>query len=359
MTAASWLREGAAQRLLVLDAARAEIEDAHLRDLPRFLRAGDLLVVNDAATLPASLRGRDPQGAPLELRILGRPRDDGTWDGALLGDGDWRTRTEERPAPPAVHAGALLAFAAGLQARVIEVDAGTPRRLRIAFDREGAELWQALYAAGAPVQYAHVARPFALWNVQTPYAARPWASELPSAGRALAWEQLLALRRSGVGLARVTHAAGVSSTGDPALDAALPLPERYEIPRETARAVEDTRARGGRVVAVGTSTVRSLEDAAIRGAAGRGPERIATGAATAELLIDGGHALRACDGILTGIHEAGTSHARLLEAFAGPDLVARSQQHAEQAGYLGHELGDSCLILRTRPWPSRRPRPLG
>src|SRR5438552_18652243 len=88
---------------------------------------------------------------------------------------------------------------------------------------------------------------------------------MPSAGRPLSWEILLALRRRGARWASLTHAAGLSSTGDAALDAALPLPERYHIPAATVAAVAEARARGGRVVAAGTTVVRALEGAAATG----------------------------------------------------------------------------------------------
>ncbi len=129
----------------------------------------------------------------------------------------------------------------------------------------GDALWAALYREGRPVQYSYLAHDLPLWAVQTVYAARPWAFEMPSAGRPLSWEILLALRRKGVRWASLTHAAGLSSTGDPAIDAALPLAERYDIPAATVRAVADTRARGGRVIAVGTTVVRALEGAAVEG----------------------------------------------------------------------------------------------
>src|SRR5207253_4824986 len=139
----------------------------------------------------------------------------------------------------------------GLGATVVAVDARSPRLVDLAFDARGDALWRALYRAGRPVQYAHVGAPLALWDVQTAYASRPWAAEAPSAGFSLTWDLLIDLRRGGVGLARVTHAAGLSSTGDAALDARLPLGEAYDVAKETVRAVEATRRRGGRVVAAG------------------------------------------------------------------------------------------------------------
>jgi S-adenosylmethionine:tRNA ribosyltransferase-isomerase len=184
-----------------------------------------------------------------------------------------------------------------------------------------------------------VRAPLALWHVQTAYASRPWAAEAPSAGRPLTWRLLLEARRRGVGLATVTHAAGLSSTGEPALDAALPLPERFDVPRETVAAVGRTRAAGGRVVAVGTTVVRALESA--RDGAGA----LRAGEGEARLRIDGRFRRRVVDGLLTGIHQPGESHFDLLQAFAPEPLLRRALAHAEAEGYLAHEFGDSCLIL--------------
>jgi S-adenosylmethionine:tRNA ribosyltransferase-isomerase len=189
------------------------------------------------------------------------------------------------------------------------------------------------------VQYAYVAGPLALWHVQTPFASRPWSSEMPSAARPLAWELVLAMRARGVRFASITHAAGLSSTGDEALDAALPLRESYDVPRETAEAVADTRARGARVIAVGTTVVRTLESAAAQGHG-----TVTAGAGDTDLVLGGGHVLRAVDAIFTGMHEPGTSHDALLQAFAPPDLLVRAYQGAQARGFLGHEFGDSMLV---------------
>jgi len=312
-----------------------------LSELPTLLRGGDLLVVNDAATLPASLYGRTQAGRAVELRLLAQA-EDGGWTAVLFGDGDWRTRTEQRPAPPAVVPGELLHFGA-LQARVRAQLPPSPRLLRVDFLAQGAALWEALYRQGRPVQYAHVAQPLALWDVQTAYASRPWAAELPSAGLPLSWELLLALRRAGVALASVTHAAGLSSTGDAALDAALPRPERFAVPEATVQALARARAAGGRVVAVGTTVVRALEGSALQGGG-----RLAAGEGVTDVLLGPGFRRRVVDGLLTGVHEPGSSHFALLQACAPPALLRRAHAFAEASGFLGHEFGDVCLVLGAR-----------
>ncbi|HEY0476249.1 MAG TPA: S-adenosylmethionine:tRNA ribosyltransferase-isomerase [Kofleriaceae bacterium] len=305
--------------------------------LPRLLRAGDLVVVNDAATLPASLPGRAADGSELELRLSG-PVEAGRLSGVLLGPGDHRTRTEHRAPPPRVERGDRVTVA-GLPATVL---AATGRRVELAVHCDGDRLWQTLYAAGAPVQYAHRSERLALWSVQTAYAGRPWAAEMPSAGRPLTWDTVLALRRAGIAVASLTHAAGLSSTGDDALDRALPWPERYEVPARTAQAVRDARARGGRVIAIGTTVVRALE-AAAHDAGDDLPIRQGSGIAT--LRLGAGYRPRVVSGLVSGLHVPGESHFELLSAFAPADRLRRAVALAAQHGLSGHELGDACLIV--------------
>jgi S-adenosylmethionine:tRNA ribosyltransferase-isomerase len=149
------------------------------------------------------------------------------------------------------------------------------------------------------------------------------------------------IERRGVTLATLTHAAGLSATGDPAIDRALPLPERYDVPYATVRALERTRAEGGRVIAVGTSVVRALESAYLRGAG-----HVQPGEAETSLRIGPEHTLRVVTGLLTGIHAPEESHFELLRAFATRELLARALEQARQQGYREHEFGDSSLVLK-------------
>jgi len=318
-----------AVRLVVIgDPPRVE----RLGALAGLLRAGDVVVVNDAATLPGALRGTTADGEVIELRLAG-PIDGRRLDGVLLGAGDYWIRTEHRTAPPALVPGARVQL--GPVGATVVTARG--RRVTLDADASGDALWQALYAAGRPVQYAHRPEPLALWTVQTGYAARPWAAEMPSAGRGLTWEILLGLRRAGVGIARLTHAAGLSSTGDAALDAALPWPERYDIPAATTGAIAAARARGGRVVAVGTTVVRALE------ASGGLP-----GPGVATLRLDARTRPRVVDGLLSGLHVPGESHFELLTAFAPAARLRAALAVAVAAGLSAHELGDACLVLDQR-----------
>ena len=327
-----------AVRLLHVEPDAERLEDTTLAQLPERLAPGDLLVVNDAATLPASLTLTSHAA---ELRLVGHAGD-GRFRAVVFGDGDWRTSTERRgPAPP-LRAGAR--FCAGeLCGRVSAVDPDEPRLIALHFELTGAELWAALYRVGRVVQYAYLERPLELWDVHNRFASRPWAFEPPSAGLPLAFELLEALRRRGVELAWLSHAAGLSSTGSASLDRRLPFPERYELPAGTVAAIERTRDAGGRVVAVGTSVVRALES----NFADFG--RLRAGPAEARLVLGPESRLSVVSGLLTGMHEPSTSHFSLLGAFAPAALLERAHEYALEAGYLQHEFGDSCLILGAAP----------
>lgn len=319
MSAATTARPGRDNRMLVVDPTSGTWVDRLVGELPDLLRRGDLLVVNDAATLPASLFGV-LHGEPVELRLAG-PIDQGL--AILFGRGSWRQATEDRPAPPLAMAGDAVQTDAG-DVPIVDVSPLSPRLVHV---RIG--LGQ-LYALGRPVQYSYMQRDLRLDEVQTPYATRPLAVEMPSAGRALGQGLRQRLADAGVGLATLTEAAGLSATGDPVLDAALPLPERYSVPQATWDAVQAAQ----RVIAVGTSVVRALESAA------RGPL-----AGITDLRLGAGTELRVVDGLLSGMHEPGESHFELMAAFADLGFLRAAHEHAQRAGYRSHEFGDNTLLL--------------
>jgi S-adenosylmethionine:tRNA ribosyltransferase-isomerase len=173
-----------------------------------------------------------------------------------------------------------------------------------------------------------------LWDVWTPIAALPVAFEAPSAGFALDWKFLRTLRDRGVEFATITLAAGLSSTGDPALDARLPFDEPYRIPASTAAAIRRAKTRGGRIVAVGTTVVRALVHSG--GRAGEG---------VADQRIGAGTRLRIVDAMLSGTHAPDESHYQVLRAFQRDDVLACAEATLEASNYRTHEFGDSVLIL--------------
>lgn len=322
------------ERLLVIDPLTRRFGDYRISELPRLLGPGDALVVNDAATVPASLR----VDSALELRLLSL-EGNGDFRAIAFGAGDFRQRTEARGAPRQLRVGELLRFTSELSATVVEVDDAETRLVRLRFQTSGAAFWRGLYRHGKPIQYAYADAPWQLWDVQNRYAARPWAFELPSAGRPLTFELLFELERRGASLTHVTHAASISSTGSEALDARLPFAERFEVGEQAALVIARARAAGGRIIAAGTSVVRALEAQAAPDGS------ISAGSGETELRLSHSYVPRVVDGLLTGLHEPGTSHFELLEAFAPRALLVRALEHAARTGYLQHEFGDSCLVL--------------
>jgi S-adenosylmethionine:tRNA ribosyltransferase-isomerase len=340
MTPASWpAADPADRKLLSAEFGDRRTHVGTVRDLPHRLNAGDLLVLNDAATFPGSLAATGPDGQPVELRLV-RPELDDAWLAILFGAGDWRDDTDDRPAVTSLSPGSVLELAPDWTAEVIRFDDATRHRAVVRFNRQGAAFWQAIYRYGQPIQYRHVQDSLRLWHVQTRYASRPWAAEMPSAGHPLTWEVLLALLRKGVRIATLTHGAGISAAGDPALDGSLPWPERYEIPERTVTAVATARQAGGRVIAVGTSVVRALEGCA----EAHGGQVIAGPGETAYRI--GPESWRQIvDGLLTGMHEPTASHFQLLQAFAPIEQWRDIYRQAEAAGFQSHEFGDLSLIV--------------
>jgi S-adenosylmethionine:tRNA ribosyltransferase-isomerase len=329
-------------KLLVVD-ARGAITHSPRATFVEILRPGDLVIANDAATLPASLQGvHEPSGSPIEVRLAGRrslaPDDVHEFSAVVFGPGDYRTRTEARPPPPSLEAGDRLTL--GPLAATIQRLLGHPRFVSLRFDGTPDAIWAGLARHGQSIQYAHVPEALALWDVWTPIAGAPVAFEPPSAGFALDWQALAAMRARGVAFATLTHAAGISSTGDIELDRRLPFDEPYHIPRATARAIRRAQALGQRVVAIGTTVVRALEHAAMSGG------RVRAGHGLATQRIGAATRLRVVDALLTGTHEPGTSHYELLRAFIDGATLRHVERELAARDYRTHEFGDSLLIER-------------
>lgn len=344
MIAATWRHgRGRDARMLVVD--DAGMESAHVADLQRFVRPGDLVVLNAAATLPALLRGHTAEGKMVEARLAAHTEVDGEFRAILFGEGDTSMTTEARGPAPRVEVGDRLRFegegrvggGVGVGVGVVEVDAQFPRLVTLRF---GQDAESAIFRVGKPVQYAYVARPFSLFHVTPVFAAEPWAFEPASAGLTLDFRTLSRVRSKGVEIALVTHAAGLSSLGDPAMDALLPLPERSRVTEETAAAVRRTKARGGRVIAIGTTVTRALESAAVSG-----PRILEARSGLTSLLVGDDRPLRVVDAILTGVHVPGESHHELLGAFQGREALGAACDRAEREGYRSHELGDAMLVF--------------
>jgi len=329
-------------RVLAID-AQGHIRHARRAQLLDFLRPGDLVVANDAATLPASLSGRHgPSGGEIEVRLAGRrslsPLDVDGFSAIVFGSGDFHTPTEHSPPPPPLARGDRLALGP-LRATVTAL-LGHPRLISIGFDGTPDEIWSGIARHGRPLQYAHMTVPLEMWDVWTPIAGAPVAFEPPSAGFVLDWRTLAAMRARHIEFATLTHAAGISSTGDAALDRKLPFDEPYHIPLTTAAAIARAYGQGRRVVAVGTTVVRALEHAADAQGHVRSGEGLATGriTETSQLQVVGA--------IVSGVHEPATSHYQLLRAFVSDDTLREADAMMEALGFRSHEFGDSVFVER-------------
>jgi S-adenosylmethionine:tRNA ribosyltransferase-isomerase len=313
-----------AVRMLVARRAGGSLEHERFRALVDVLDPGDLLVVNTSRTLPAAL---PVEAAGLVLH-LSTPLPGGPacrWVVEL--------RRDEHPYD-AAREGELLALPGGGRARLRAPYLGG-RRLWVADLDLPEPLLDYLARRGRPIRYRYVPAPQPLAAYQTVFAAEPGSAEMPSAARPFTAELVTALVARGIAVAPVVLHTGVSSLEEHE----APYPERFRVPAATARLVEATRAGGGRVVAVGTTSVRALESAV------RPDGTVAAAEGWTRLVVTPETGVRTVDGLLTGWHEPQASHLRLLEAVAGRELVERSYAVALEHGYLWHEFGDVHLLL--------------
>jgi S-adenosylmethionine:tRNA ribosyltransferase-isomerase len=308
-------------RLLVARRGTGRIDHARFAELPELLDPGDLLVANTSATIPAAVpvRGSDPA---LRLHLSSPvPGDEqGAWLVELRRDG--RRFGGGRP-------GLVLRLPAGGAVVLLERHDGT--RLWRAALRLPSPVLHYLARHGEPIRYEHARGGWPLASYQTVYATEPGSAEMPSAGRAFTPELVTGLVAAGIDIAPLVLHTGVSSleSGE------APPAEWYRVPPFTAERIELVRRMGGRVIAVGTTVVRALEARTGEGAA----------EGWTDLVIGPGSPVEALDGLLSGFHDADSSHLAMLEAIAGRDLLERSYAEATRAGYLRHEFGDLHLIL--------------
>ena len=353
MIAAAARRSPGEGKLLVLR-ADGQIDHARRGAWIEHLQHGDLVVANDAGTLPASLRGLHRRsGAAIEVRLAGHRRRD-PFDvtelrALVFGDGDFRTPTEARVPPPPLMRGDRLEL--GPLLAVVLGTLGHPRLVALRFEGTATSIWEGIARHGRPVQYAHVPHPLEPWDVATPIAGLPVAFEAPSAGFILDWRTLGRLVERGIDFATITHAAGLSSTGDVDLDRRLPFDEAYRIPQRTAQLIARVRQNGGRIVAIGTTVVRALEHASTSAGG------VSAGAGLATQRIGGHTRLWVVDALVSGTHEAGTSHFEMLRAFAEDATLYRAGAALDRYGYRTHEFGDSMLVERSRLGRSRGTAP--
>lgn len=321
-------------RLLVAEAGRP-VRHTTFRNLAELLEPGDLIVANTSATRASAVDGVRGDGRPVTVHISHPVPNGCGWIVELRTPGG-AARIRD------AHVRELVHLPRGVTA-VLTAAHPDPSR------RSGSRLWLARIPVegGVPGWLARVARPITYGHLrsrpvlaayQTVFARDPGSAEMPSAGRPFSPRVLADLSARDVGTAEVTLHTGVSSTDahEP------PLAEWFRVPPDTASRVNDTRTRGGRVVAVGTTVTRALESATDTHG------RLSPATGWTDLVLGPDHAPRVVDGLITGWHEPEASHLLLLEAVAGPELVGQAYTAALAERYRWHEFGDSCLLLRER-----------
>jgi S-adenosylmethionine:tRNA ribosyltransferase-isomerase len=317
-------------RLMVARRSSTAVGHHRFADLGGALEAGDVLVVNTSAVIPAALDARGTDGSELRMH-LSTEQPGGFWvvePRRHAGPG-----TERYVGMPPRH---LVLPGGGRAELLAPYPAGTGLvRLWLArLDAPGG-LLAYLQAHGQPIRYAHSEAAWPIEAYQSVFARDPGSAEMPSAARPFTESLVTELVTRGVVLAPITLHTGVSSqeAGEP------PYAERYQVPPATASLVNAAHADGRRVIAVGTTVVRALEstaDEAGRSHPGRG---------WTELVVTPERGVRVVDGLLTGWHEPESSHLAMLEAIAGRDLLDASYAAAVDERYRWHEFGDSHLIL--------------
>jgi S-adenosylmethionine:tRNA ribosyltransferase-isomerase len=335
-----------AVRLMVSRVADDSIAHARFRDFPNFAAPGDVLVVNTSATINAALdawrlRPGGELADRIELHLSSPvPENDARWVIEL------RRLTRDGTIPLLdARAGDQIALATGASATLVAPFVAAPGKGPRAREA-GGRLWIAELAVpggvmafaaeyGWPIRYSYVRERWPLDSYQTVFAIDPGSAEMPSAGRAFTWAIIGQLERKGVHVVPLVLHTGVASleSDEP------PYPERYRVPLATADAVNQSRAAGGRVIAVGTTVARALETVATRDGSVR------PGEGWTDLVVNPERGVYAVDALLTGFHEPRSSHLAMLEALAGRGHVARAYEIALRCRYLWHEFGDLHLIV--------------
>lgn len=375
-------------RLMVSYRSDHRVVHSMFHQLPQFLKPGDLVVINTSGTLKAALPAARSDGTRLVVH-LSTALPDGHWvvevrqpDGditvpfwyaeagetLMLPDGG--TATLEMPhtrrqgaahqgmstlnAPataatpswlqagrqPGPHGGQVAPLASSkgaIRAASGSLSAPSPQAYRLwrATLRLPEPLHPYLDRYGSPIRYKYVQRGWPSSYYQTVYADEPGSAEMPSAGRAFTRRLISRLEEQGIQFASLVLHTGVASLEDHE----PPYEEYYRVPVETARRVNATRSSGGRVIAVGTTTVRALETVSSAGGVVR------AGSGWTDLVITPQRGIRAVHGMLTGLHEPKATHLAMLEALAGLEHLGWTYAEALRERYLWHEFGDLHLIL--------------
>ncbi len=313
-------------RLMVLDRKHGEIQHAHFNQLGQFLRPGDLLILNETRVIPARLFGRKhPSGGRVELLLL-RRQDDRTWEALVGGKGLKR--------------GMQLRLDGGMEAEIVDTLDRSRRMVRF---EDSIEPYLLQYGHTPLPPYIHE-RLEDPERYQTIFAHHAGSSAAPTAGLHFTPTLLQLLQEQGVRLIWITLHVGLDTFAPVFEDS----PETHSIhtewcslSSEAATAINQTRQDGGRLVAVGTTSVRTLESAARQAASG---DAVAAYSGNTDLFILPGYQFQAVDAMITNFHLPRSTLIMLVSAFAGRESILHAYEVAKLEHYRFYSFGDAMLI---------------
>jgi len=322
----------ASSRLMMLDRTDGSLVHHSFRDFVGFLEPGDLLVLNDSRVFPARLTGTKETGGRAECFLLHFPEE--------TGPGVARARALFRSSKP-FRKGMRIVCGRSLEISVVGVPADGQAQVELSFSGALSSVLESFGSVPLPPYIRRTAGPSDRERYQTVYAGEAGSVAAPTAGLHFTEEVLDAIRAKGVGIARVTLHVGYGTfapiRSDDIRDHGIHA-EWLRLSEETARAVRDTKGRGGRVVAVGTTAVRALEAAAAAGGEVRPFEGLC------DLYIFPGYRFRVVDAMVTNFHLPCSSLLVLVSAFAGRERILAAYAEAVKMGYRFYSYGDAMFI---------------
>ena len=313
------------------------------KDMIDFLNPGDVWVINQTSTLPA----RFPvylkrENISLELRLASFSgsslMDMNTWNAVLFTNDHWKLDTSKRTNIPSIKKGDILEIGNDFHAMITKVHAHFPRMLQI--DLQSSTPLYYMYKYGKPIQYSYMNEEISILDHQTIFSGPPVSVEPPSASLQMNWALFFALKAKGIHVLPVIHGAGISTTGDSELDQKLPLAEFSKVPTKTAQSINKAKKENKRIIAQGTTVMRSLESFF-----DSKEQSMKPGETYTNLKLNADHLSKVTDGLITGIHEEGSSHRELLTSLINAECIEFCYQKAHKNDLKIHEFGDLMLVL--------------
>lgn len=313
--------------LMVLHRQSGQVEHKHFYDLPDYLEQGDCLIINDTKVLPARIYGvKIPTGAVVEFLLL-KQHNDGVWE-CLAGPG--------KKAKP----GDRFSFGDGLmECRVEDVVEEGNRLIRFTYDGNFYEILDQIGTMPLPPYITEKLEDQSRY--QTVYAREIGSAAAPTAGLHFTEDVFRRLKEKGVQVGRVTLHVGLGTfrpVKEEEIEHHIMHAEHYELPEETARLIRETKARGGRVICVGTTSCRTVETVASKG-------EMQADEGWTSIFIYPGYQFGCMDGLVTNFHLPESTLLMLISAFAGYDKVMNAYKIAVEKHYRFFSFGDAMLII--------------